>query len=58
VPGTAEHIDQISLALSNADSMAAGDYCALKFRRDADNGSDTATGDLKVWAAEMRYTTT
>lgn len=57
VPGTAGLMDEISLSLSNADSVAAGDYVALKIRRDADNASDTATGDLEYWGAALEYTT-
>lgn len=54
VPGTAGYIDQVSVTLTNNDSIAAGDYCRLRFNRDADNGSDTATGDLQVLAIELR----
>lgn len=58
VPGTAGYLDEISLSLTNADSVAAGDWVALKFRRDADNASDTASGDLEMVAASLEYTTT
>lgn len=54
VPATAGHIDQVSITMTNADSMAAGDLCRLRLNRDADNGSDTATGDLQVLAVELR----
>jgi hypothetical protein len=55
VPGTAGHIDQLSVTLTNADSIAAGDYFRLKVSRDADDGTnDTATGDLYLLAAELR----
>ena len=52
VPGTAGHIDQISVTLTNADSIAAGDYFRLKVTRDA--ASDTAAGDLYLLAVELR----
>jgi len=57
VPGTAGYIDEISLTLTNADSLAAGDWIALKFSRDANNASDTATGDLELIALSLEYTT-
>lgn len=58
VPGTVGYMDEISLSLTNADSVAAGDFVALKFSRDADNAGDDATGDMEVIAASLEYTTT
>lgn len=52
VPGTAGYIDQISITLTNADSIAAGDYCRISLARDA--ASDTAAGDMYVLSAELR----
>lgn len=52
VPGTAGYIDQISVTLTNNDSIAAGDYVRLSLTRDA--SSDTATGDMYVLAVELR----
>lgn len=54
VPGTAGYIDQISITLTNADSAAVADMIRISLSRDADNGSDTATGDLEVLAVEFR----
>lgn len=55
VPGTAGNIDQLSVTLTNADSIAAGDYFRLKVSRDADDATnDTATGDCHVLAVELR----
>lgn len=56
VPGTAGHIDQISITMTNADSIAAGDYCRLRINRDANGttGTDDATGDAQVLAVELR----
>ncbi len=51
VPGTAGHIDQLSITMTNADSIAAGDYCRLRLNRD---NADTAAGDLQVLAVELR----
>lgn len=58
VPGTAGHIDVITLTMTNADSLAAGDFAILYLNRDAANGSDTATGDMEVVAVSLTYTTT
>ena len=58
VPGTAGYLDEISVALANADSVAAGDYCRLKVGRDADDAvNDTATGDAEVRNLALEYTT-
>jgi hypothetical protein len=56
VPGTAGYIDQISITLTNADSIAAGDYFRLAINRDADGSAitDSATGDLYLLAVELR----
>lgn len=57
VPGTAGYLDEISIALSNADSVAAGDYVAIRLARDADDATnDDATGDAEVWAFSLEYT--
>ena len=52
VPGTAGHIDQVSVTLTNNDSSAAADYARFRVTRDA--ASDTATGDAYLLAAEIR----
>lgn len=58
VPGTARHLFEISIALSNADSLAAGDLVALYLARDAANGSDTVnSNDIEVVAVSLEYTT-
>jgi len=57
VPGTAGYLDEISISLSSNDSVAAGDWCAVKLARDADDGTnDDATGDAEVWAVSLEYT--
>jgi hypothetical protein len=53
VPGTAGHLDQISCSLTNADSIAAGDYFKIKMCRDT---GDTAAGDAEVVHARLEYT--
>ena len=56
VPGTAGYIDQISVTLTNQDSVAAGDLVRIKLNRDADGSAitDSATGDAYVLAVELR----
>jgi hypothetical protein len=56
VPGTAGHIDQISITMTNADSLAAADYYRISVNRDADGSAitDSATGDLYLLAIELR----
>jgi len=58
VPATAGYIDQVSITLTNADSIAAGDYYRISVNRDADGSAiaDTATGDLYLLAIELRDT--
>lgn len=56
VPGTAGYIDQISITLTNADSLAAADYMRVSLNRDADGSAitDSATGDALVLVIELR----
>lgn len=56
VPGTAGHIDQISITMTNADSLAAADYFRLSINRDADGSAitDDATGDCHLLSCEFR----
>jgi hypothetical protein len=53
VPGTAGHIDQASIALTNADSIAAADLFRLRLTRITPAGS-SASGDAQVLAVEIR----
>lgn len=52
VPGTAGHIDQYSVTLTNNDSIAAGDLVRLRFTRITTTGTD-ATGDAQILAVEL-----
>lgn len=56
VPATAGFPSQLSITMTNADSLAAADYYRLRVRRDADgtSGTDDATGDCYVLAVELR----
>jgi hypothetical protein len=57
VPGTAGHLDEISLALTNNDSLAAGDFTIVYLARLGADGGDDATGDMEVVAVTLEYTT-
>ncbi|MFH1360042.1 MAG: hypothetical protein ABIJ41_03280 [Candidatus Omnitrophota bacterium] len=57
VPGTAGIIDEISITLTNADSVAANDLVIIRVNRDHDDADDTATGDLELRAFSLEYTT-
>lgn len=57
VPATAGYLDEISITLTNADSMVANDLVHIRLTRDADNASDTASGDCEVLAVSLEYTT-
>jgi hypothetical protein len=54
VPGTQGYLASASITLTNADSIAAGDYFRLRVARDADNASDTAAGDCHLLTVEFR----
>lgn len=54
VPGTAGYIDQVSITLTNNDSIAAGDSVRFRLRRNGSSGSDTATGDALKYRLEIR----
>ena len=54
VPGTAGYMEQISITLTNMDSVAAADYLRISVARDVADAADTATGDCYVFAVEIR----
>ncbi len=54
VPATAGYDFTVSITLTNADSIAAGDYTRLRITRDSNNASDTATGDFHLLAVEFK----
>jgi len=51
VPGTAGYMDMIDVTLTNADSVAAGEYMRISLDRDA--ADDTAAGDMQVLFVEI-----
>jgi hypothetical protein len=58
VPGTAGYVGSITVTLTNADSMAAGDRIRLRLNRDADgtSGTDDAAGDAQLLNLDFLYT--
>ena len=54
VPGTAGYMEQLSITLTNADSIAAADLVRISVARDVADAADTATGDCYVFAIELR----
>jgi hypothetical protein len=54
VPGTAGFMSSLSVTLTNADSIAAGDLVRLATSRDVADAADTATGDMEIIAVEFR----
>lgn len=56
VPGTAGYMKEISLTMTNADSLAAGDFVVVYFARDGAAGGDTAVGDMEVLSVYLSYT--
>ena len=55
---TNQRLHSVDITVSNTDSIAAGDYCVLKIYRDADNGSDTMTGDASLVRVLVSYSDT
>lgn len=55
---TAQRLHRALITVSNLDSLAADDYVVLQLTRDADNASDTMTGDAIVVAVCVSYSDT
>lgn len=55
VPGTAGYENTVSFALTNADSVAVGDFVVVYLNRDPAHASDTATGDAQVVGFAITY---
>ena len=52
---TAGYLKDLSVTLTNADSVAAGDYVKIKLAKDV---TDTVVGDTEVVAFSLEFTTT
>lgn len=55
---TAGKVGEVSITLTNADSVLAGDWCVIRLARAVANASDTAAGDCEVVVLALEYTTT
>jgi hypothetical protein len=55
---TGQRLHRASITVSSLDSLAADDHVALQVYRDADNGSDTLTGDAILVALTVSYSDT
>lgn len=54
---TAKRIQEASVSLSSADSIAAGDYVAIRILRDYSDATDDLAEDVWLWAFSLEYTT-
>jgi hypothetical protein len=52
--GTSGVVNTTAITITTIDSLAANDCFRLKVTRDADNASDTMTGDAELVAVEVR----
>ena len=55
VPGTAGIAKTFSITLTNSDSIAAGDWYNIAFYRKGADGSDNATGDLRLMLLDAYF---
>jgi len=55
---TGQRLHETSVAISNLDSVAAGDWCVLRVVRDAANGSDDMAGDACLVAVLLEWSDT
>jgi hypothetical protein len=55
---TGQRVHLCTITISNLDSLAADDLCWLRISRDANNGSDTMTGDAILLLAHLTYSDT
>lgn len=53
IPGTAGQTGFATITLTNKDGVVAGDLFRLLLERNADDGSDTATGDAVIMAVDI-----
>lgn len=55
---TGQRLHKATIAISNLDTIASGDRLVLRLNRDANNGSDTMTGDAIVTGLNLSYSDT
>lgn len=54
----ARRIMKCTISVTNLDSLTLDDWCCLRIKRDAANGSDTMTGDAGIVKIAVRYSDT
>jgi len=52
---TNQRLHKVTLDIANVDGLASGDWVCVKLYRDADNGSDTLTGDAILVPPPLFY---
>jgi len=57
VPATANLMKEISMALTNVDSLAADDYFAIQIGRENATTGTNASNDMYIWALSLSYAT-
>jgi hypothetical protein len=57
VPTTAGYMTEGAVTVTNADSLAAGDFVVLRVCRVGSDAADTATGDAELVQVTLAYTT-
>lgn len=55
---TAGRAGEVALAISNLDSLTAGDFCILQIYREGADAGDTASGDAEFLEAEVTFSDT
>jgi hypothetical protein len=55
---TAQRVHTASITVSSTDSITTGDVLFVRLYRDADNGSDTMSGDAQVVGVIVEYSDT
>lgn len=58
VEATVGKINALSITLTNADSITAGDLVLIRLRRTPAHASDTCNADMRLFEADFEYTTT
>jgi hypothetical protein len=55
---TGQRLHEMTVTVSNLDSVAAGDWCVLRLARKVNDGSDTMAGDALVTSVIVEYSDT
>jgi len=52
---TGQRVHELTITVSNLDSVAAGDWCMLRITRNVADGSDDMTGDAHIVGIQIEY---